>query len=361
MKKSKVIILRTSPGSVIKDYIKACELAGIKESLTPAKTTIIKDNISWHLPMPSANTTPWQLEAVIQVLKKNNFNDLVAVENKTVVTRPKHGERLNKYDQIYKKYNIPVKYNFMSEDMKWTKYEPKSELNILHKIYRKGIYIPDYFFNKNIVHLPTVKCHIYTTTTGAMKNAFGGLLATHRHYTHSWIHETLVDLLKIQKEIHTGIFAVMDGTTLGNGPGPRTLIPVKGDIILASADQVAIDAVAARIMGFDPMKDIKYIRMATEQGLGIGNLNELEIIGEDINRFNYKFKVGNNAISLVGNFIWFGPLKWAQYLLFRTSLVNLFVAGSDWYHDKIWWDLKGKKIFNNWKKENIWGQFFAQY
>ena len=49
-----------------------------------------------------------------------------------------------------------------------------------------------------------MKCHIYTTTTGAMKNAFGGLLHTHRHYTHTWIHHTLVDLLAIQKEIHTG-------------------------------------------------------------------------------------------------------------------------------------------------------------
>lgn len=84
--------------------------------------------------------------------------------------------------------------------MTWVKYEPGTELKVLHKIYPHGIYLPDFFFDKNIVHLPTVKCHIYTTTTGAMKNAFGGLLSTHRHYAHSWIHETLVDLLKIQRD-----------------------------------------------------------------------------------------------------------------------------------------------------------------
>jgi hypothetical protein len=194
-----------------------------------------------------------------------------------------------------------------------------------------------------------------------MKNAFGGLLATHRHYTHSWIHETLVDLLKIQKEIHSGIFAVMDGTTLGNGPGPRTLKPVQGDIILASADQVAIDAVAAKIMGFNPIEDIKYIRMATEQELGIGNLDEIEIEGEDIEQFDYKFTVGNNAVSAVGNFIWFGPLIWMQRLLFHTPLLYFFIAGSDWYHDKIWWNLQGKKIFQDWKKDNIWGNLFEEY
>ena len=53
-----------------------------------------------------------------------------------------------------------------------------------------------------------------------MKNAFGGLLNEHRHWTHPVIHETLVDLLMIQKKIHRGIFAVMDGTFAGDGPGP---------------------------------------------------------------------------------------------------------------------------------------------
>jgi uncharacterized protein (DUF362 family) len=361
MQKSKVVILRTKPETVLKDYRLACELAGMKEALAPGKTTILKDNISWHLPMPSANSTPWQLEGVIQALKKNGFEDLVAVENKTVVTRPKHGEKLNKYNIVFDKYQIPVKFNFIPEDMRWLHFVPKSELSVLPKIYKKGIYIPDYFFGKNIVHLPTVKCHIYTRTTGAMKNAFGGLLGTHRHYTHSWIHETLVDLLKIQQEIHSGIFAVMDGTTLGNGPGPRTMRPVQGNIILASADQVAIDAVAAKIMGFDPMKDLKYVRMATEQELGMGRIEEIEIIGEDISQFKYKFKVGNNVVSAAGNFIWFGPLKWAQYLLFHTPLLYLFVAGSDWYHDKIWWNMKGKRIFEQWKKESIWGQLFKTY
>ena len=133
-------------------------------------------------------------------------------------------------------------------------------MHVLDKIFPDGIQIPDYFFGKNIVHLPTVKCHIYTTTTGAMKNAFGGLLATHRHYTHSWIHETLVDLLAIQKEIHSGLFAIMDGTTAGNGPGPRTMFPVIKDYMLASSDQAAIDAVAAKMMGFDPMS-LEYIRL----------------------------------------------------------------------------------------------------
>ena len=57
-------------------------------------------------------------------------------------------------------------------------------MHVLDQIFPEGILIPDDFHGTNIVHLPTVKCHIYTTTTGAMKNAFGGLLNTKRHYTH---------------------------------------------------------------------------------------------------------------------------------------------------------------------------------
>ena len=150
---------------------------------------------------------------------------------------------------------------------------------VLDKIFPKGIRIPDYFHGKNIVHLPTIKCHIYTNVTGAMKNAFGGLLDNRRHYCHSRIHETLVDLLAIQKEIFRGLFAVMDGTTAGNGAGPRTMVPVTKNVLLASADCVAIDAVAAKMMGFDPM-DHGFIRLAHERGLGVGQTEEIEIVGD---------------------------------------------------------------------------------
>lgn len=220
MKKSKVVIIKTKPEKVLADYEKALKLADAQKILQKNTPVILKDNISWHLPMPSANSTPWQLEGTIKALKNMGFKDIVAVENKTVVTKPKHGEKLNKFDVVFDKYGIPIRYNFNPADMKWIVYNPKAKLRVLPKIYPEGVMIPDYFIGKNIIHLPTMKCHIYTTTTGSMKNAFGGLLSTKRHYTHSWIHETLVDLLKIQKEIHPGIFAVMDGDFRRQRPGP---------------------------------------------------------------------------------------------------------------------------------------------
>ncbi len=360
MSKSKVAVLKVNPENILNDIKKLAEMADMEEYLDKSKPTILKDNISWHFPFPGANTTPWQLEGTILSLQEKGYKDTVCVQNKTVVTNAFKGEDLNKYVPIFEKYDIPVLYNFKDEDMKWITYKPKGEILVLDKVFKEGILIPDYFFDKNIIHLPTVKCHIYTTTTGAMKNAFGGLLNTKRHYTHSYIHKTLVDLLTIQKEIHSGVFAVMDGTTAGNGPGPRTMYPVVKDYMLASGDQVAIDAVAAKMMGFNPM-DLEYINVAHEKGLGCGVIDDIEIVGEDISKESWGFKVGDNAASLVGDMLWFGPLRPIQKLFFHTPLVHIFILGSEVFHDYYHWPFKGKKIFEDWQKNTEWGKLFEKY
>lgn len=361
MSKSKVAVIRTKPETVIDDYRRAMKLADVDKFIDVSKTTILKENISWHFPFPGANTTPWQLEGSILGLKDIGNNDLVCVGNNTVVTNPFKGERLNKLDVVLKKYDIPILYNFRPDDIKWIKYEPKAKMRALTEIFPDGFRIPEYFIGKNILHLPTVKCHIYTTTTGAMKNAFGGLLNTRRHYTHSVIHKTLVDLLHVQKEIHSGLFAVMDGTTAGNGPGPRTMIPVEKDIILASGDMVAIDAVAASMMGFDPMS-LHYIKLAHQDGLGVGKIDEIEIVGDvDVSKERWGFHVGDNLASRAGDVCWFGPLRPIQKLFFHTPLVYIFVFGSFFYHDYIHWPTIGKSILNKWKLESKWGKLFESY
>jgi uncharacterized protein (DUF362 family) len=359
--RSKVAVLRVRPDHVLEDIDRLHGLAEVERALAPGAQTILKDNISWHFPFPAANTTPWQLEGTVRALAARGYTDQVCVQNKTVVTDAFKGEDLNGYVPIFRKYGIPVRYNFKPEDMTWSVYRPRAKMRVLDTIFPEGILIPDAFHGANIVHLPTVKCHIYTTTTGAMKNAFGGLLNTRRHYTHSWIHETLVDLLAIQQEIHAGLFAVMDGTTAGDGPGPRTMRPITKDVMLASSDQVAIDAVAASMMGFDPMT-LPYIQLADEAGLGNGRRENIEIAGDTaLADQRWGFSVGDNGASMVGDIMWFGPLKRFQKLFFHTPLVNLFVAGSEAYHDYYRWPLRDRRVFEHWKQASHWGHLFQKY
>jgi uncharacterized protein (DUF362 family) len=358
--KSKVAVIRTTPETVLIDYQRLFELADGEKSLRPGIQTILKDNISWHYPMPAANTTPWQLEGSILALRQAGFQDLVCVQNQTVITNAFKGEDLNCYLPIFKQYHVPALFNFRKEEMKWVPYQPKAKMLALDHIYPEGIQIPDYFFGKNIVHLPTVKTHMYTTTTGAMKNAFGGLLSKHRHYTHSWIHETLVDLLAIQREIHPGIFAIMDGTTAGNGAGPRLMIPIVKNILLASADQVAIDAVAAKLMGFDPLS-IKYIRLAQEEGLGVGDVRQIDLVGDDISSESWNFKIGKNTHTFLAWLSWYGPTKFLQKLIFRTPLVFLPIGISEAEQDYFYWPLKYKGVAREWLDTTTWGKLFQDY
>ena len=222
--------------------------------------------------------------------------------------------------------------------------------------------IPDYFVGKNIVQMPTVKTHSYTQYTGALKNAFGGLLNIKRHYTHTWIHETLVDLLTIGREIHTGMFATMDGTTAGSGPGPRTVTPHDKHVILASQDQVAIDSIAATMMGMDWTK-LPCIALSHERGLGVGDPRDIEVVGDtDIADERWNFDVGVNLATGVGRLLWFdSPLKSIQKLFFHTPLVNIFIYGSETYHDRVWYPIEGKRRVRAWEKNSPWGQLFTTY
>src|SRR3954470_4792427 len=108
MPRSKVAILRVRPDHVLDDIDRLHGLAEVDRALTAGKTTILKDNISWHFPFPGANTTPWQLEGTIEGLRKRGFTDQICVANKTVVTTAFKGEDLNHYKPILARHGIPI-------------------------------------------------------------------------------------------------------------------------------------------------------------------------------------------------------------------------------------------------------------
>jgi hypothetical protein len=233
----------------------------------------------------------------------------------------------------------------------------------MYEIFDK-ILVPEMFIGRNMIHLPTVKTHGHTTTTGSMKNAFGGLIPKYRHHAHRKIHEILVDLLAIQQEIHPGIFTAMDGCVCGNGAGPRTMESFIGNVILASDDPVSIDAVAAKIMGFDPMK-IDFIKIAHDRGLGNGDLSQVEILGmsrPEFDHLNFGFEVKRSPIIMGDQLLRKKTIgvNWLHKMLFHSPIFGLFILASETYHDKIWYPLVGNNTIKQFLNSE-WGALFEEY
>jgi len=358
MGRVRVAVLKTSPETVLDDIRTLMGLADYQSFLPKDRDTLIKLNLSWTKYFPSCSSQPWQVEGVVRTLLEDGYSreKLIPVENKTVVTNPMKGARNNKWLPILGKYGLEF---VPLPDVEWMIYPFKSPLLKLNEIFPEGILIPKMYVGTNILHLPTVKTHGHSTTTGAVKNAFGGLLKEVRHYAHKYIHEVLVDLLDMQRELHPGLFAVMDGTVCGNGAGPRTMLPEIKNIILASGDSLAIDAVAAKIMGFEPL-DIPYIRMAHERGLGVGDLRQVEIAGQDIAELNFGFKTRRSFVIWGDQMIRKGFLRPFERLLLHSPLVFWAPFASNVYHDLMWYPTIGRKRIRRFMKTE-WGALWKRY
>jgi uncharacterized protein (DUF362 family) len=364
--RARVAVLRTQPRTVFEDYHRLLNLAGYQQTLDRALDTALKINISWHFFYPAASTTPWQLDGVIRAMRADGYDParIHACHNRTVVIDAHLGERENKQLGVVEVHGLRNVHLYEGEE--WVHVRDAvgdlaDRFLVLNDVYPDGFSIPKRFIGENIVHLPTVKTHVFTTTTGAMKNAFGGLLNERRHWTHPVIHDTLVDLLRIQQRIHPGIFAVMDGTFAGDGPGPRCMVPHVKNVILASADQVAIDAVAARLMGFDPLS-IRYIRLAHEQGLGCGDPREIEIVGdESVAAERWSFVGPYQRMTFASRMqhkIYWGPLKKPIEWSLKTVLAPWAYLASVAYHDSFWYPFVAKRQMAV-AMASEWGRLFA--
>ena len=356
----RVAIVKIRPETVLGDYARAMRLAGYRACISPEISTALKVNVSWHHWYPACSSAPWQIEGVLKTLVEDGFStaDLFAAHNRTVVVSAKTGERANKHLNVIEKYGIENVHLY--EDRDWITYTPKSEMLVLDRIFPKGIRIPGRLVGSNIIHLPTIKTHVFTTITGAIKNAFGGLLFERRHYCHSAIHETLVDLLAIQKEIHPGIFAVVDGAFSGSGPGPRCMKVAERDVVVAGTDQVAVDSICARLMGFDPM-EIPFLRIAHERGLGQADLAGIDVVGEDLEKSAWTVERSSETLASRGQkLIYWGPLKPLEKLLLRTIIAPWSYIASRLYHDLYWFNFHGRRRART-ALQTKWGRLFRSY
>lgn len=352
-----VAVVKTDVDRVLDDYARVMKLARYRETIDPAGETLLKLNLSWTKYFPSCSSQPWQVEGVVRTLLDDGFDRsrLFPVENKTVVTNPREGAVNNRWLPVLERHGLPF---IPLPEVPWKVHRFRAPLLKLNQIFPDGIEIPEMYVGRQVIHLPTMKTHGHSTTTGSIKNSFGGLLKEVRHYAHKYIHEVMVDLVMMQKEIHPGVFTVMDGTVAGNGAGPRTMQPEVKDYLLAAADSVAIDAVAAKMMGFDPLA-IPYLRMCHERGLGVANPRDIEVVGEDVSRVNFEFKVSRSLVIWGDQMLRRGPLRFLEHAALHSPLMVWAPFASNVYHDWLWYPTVGKSIIRRFNRTK-WGRLFLE-
>jgi hypothetical protein len=155
------------------------------------------------------------------------------------------------------------------------------------------------------------------------------------------------------------VFTVMDGTVAGDGAGPRTMIPRVKNLLLAAADSVAIDAIASRLMGFDPMS-IPFLRMAHERQLGIADPREIELVGDDVTGENFGFTTKKSLVIWGDQVIRKGFLRPLERVLLHSPLVAWAPMASNVYHDLLWYPTVGRARIRDFGRTE-WGALFERY
>ncbi len=292
------------------------------------------------------------LEGVIKTLIEDGVDPkkIIPVENKTVVTDVKEGSINNKWTNILDKYGVKMHY---LPDEKYIRYKPKHKMLVLDRVFEKGILLPKIIFDKNIIHLATGKMHVFTTTTGTIKNYFG-MLREIRHFAHRYIHETIVDLLTIQKEIHPGIIGIIDGTIVGKGSGPRAMDWEEKNYIFSSSDLAALDSTIATIMGFEPRK-LKYLKLAEELRLGITSPKTNIKLPS-----SWNYKKGDTFASKGQKLIYNKLPHNIEKLLLQSIIAPWSYFASFLYHDVYWYNIIGKPRIKRFYKTE-WGKLFKSY
>lgn len=131
------------------------------------------------------------------------------------------------------------------------------------------------------LNMPVLKAHCQAQMTAGLKNQMGLLYDGGRASKHNHeLHQLIADIYGFVKPDFTVIDALK---VLARGPMPAGRF-VEGllhdkNVVLGGEDTVAVDAVAARVLGHEP-REVKHVKLAAEQGLGVADLAEIDVDGK---------------------------------------------------------------------------------
>lgn len=346
MSASQVAVVNVS-GDVFQAVEQAMSLAQWQDHVPAGADVCLKPNLCFDHLVPGFQTSPWVLEAVIGIIR-SHVGQLCVVEADTSTTSADRGARATGILEVCRRHNIP-----------WINLSRERFVSVpVHDgLYFPGhLELPEILTRTWLITLPVLKTHCLTGVTGAIKNQFG-CLPLNRYIYHPVLDQVLADLLSVLRPV----FCLMDGTIGSEGSGPKQGHPRVADLVLASADPVALDAVAAHIIGFD-LAAIGHIQLCARRGLGVADLERIAIVGRQIGDLNLHFQPARKnlvaALDLGSRLPLLGPL------IFGTPLIRLFRWGARWEY-LLWLVLKGWRYReeireHSWYAEQWWPRFHAE-
>jgi len=140
-----------------------------------------------------------------------------------------------------------------------------------------------------IVSVAKPKTHDCVIVTLSIKNVVvGGLVRGEKSKIHQGTKAINLNIAKLARHVMPSL-GVIDGHVGMEGSGPVSGDPVNLRAAAASLHPVSLDAVMAKIMGFDPL-NIGYLYYLDAWGVGVADLNSIRVIGESIDDVAVKFK-----------------------------------------------------------------------
>lgn len=131
-----------------------------------------------------------------------------------------------------------------------------------------------------LVNVPKLKSHPITSMTCCLKNMYGIVYEPYKWQYHTYLDQAIVAANKIVR----ADLNVVDGL-VANGKHPFRL-----GALIAGTDPVAVDSVAAKVMGYEP-REITHVALAEKERVGVSS--EITVVGEDIEGFRRVFPKRN--------------------------------------------------------------------
>lgn len=268
-------------------------IGGIESIVKKGNKVLIKPNLVYPAP-PPATTDPRIIEPLIELSKEAGAGEVSIGDSSSHSGKYPFGVVKWASEDIFTKTgtdSVAKRYGAKIIDFDKSEYVT---LKIPKGVILKEVEIAKPVIDVDVlINVPIMKTHNETLVTLGIKNFHGIISDKYKlQYHRNDLSQKLVDIHKV---VHSHL-TVIDATKAMEGFGPAMGETVEMDLIIASKDVVAADAVASEIMDISAM-EVDTTRIAHSQGIGVGDLNKIKIFGEDIEKVRRRFKRPDNSIT----------------------------------------------------------------